>query len=328
MPRYVFDVFISHSSKDKTVADALKHRLEASSVRTWKAPDNILPGQVWEEAITGAISICKITLLIWSTDSQDSQQVKRELTLAASMNKVIIPFRIQDLKPEGTFAYYLTNTHWLDAFSQDAESGILEAVDRVNKILGALSSDKQPNAQVEEACSSSILEEEIEHEDEVKPSDRICFDRRLVDLGTGAEANEGVEILDDKNRLQTSRSSDDELAWQAFRKRRNKLFYDSEEKVVLIHQASGSRVELTVDIKEGFFNDKGIYTLNGNCSEASPLGSDAFYAEDYIRIDNQQYSLYVSFAKRGQSILDIGKAMIVDLTELNINGRTVSVQFR
>lgn len=270
--------------------------------------------------------MCKITLLIWSTDSQDSQQVKRELTLAASMNKVIIPFRIQDLKPEGTFAYYLTNTHWLDAFSQDAESGILEAVDRVNKILGVLSDAKQPNAQVEKACSSSVLEEEIEHEGEVEPSDRINFDGRLIDLSNNAEVNGGVEILDDKNLLQTSWSSDDELGWQACRRRRNKLFYNSEEKIVLIHHASSSRVELTVDIKEGFFNDKGIYSLNGKCFEASPLGSDAFYAENYIEINNQQYSLYLSFAKRGQGILDIGKAMIVDLTELNINGRTASLQ--
>ena len=327
MSKYMFDVFISHSSKDKTVADALKDMLEASSVRTWKAPDNILPGQVWEEAITGAISVCKITLLIWSTDSQDSQQVKRELTLAASMNKVIIPFRIQDLKPEGTFAYYLSNTHWLDAFSQDAESGIREAVDRVNKILGALYDTKKPNTQVEEVRSSSILDEEIEHKSEAEPSNRIDLNGRLIDSGNGAEAEGDPEILDEKNQLQTSRRSDDELTWQACRKRRNKLFYDSEEKIILTHQASGSRIELTVDIKEGFINDKGIYSLNGKYFEASPLGSDCFYAEDLIQIDNHRYSLYLSFSKRGQGILDIGKAMIVDLTELNINNRTVLLPF-
>jgi len=299
MPRYVFDVFISHSSKDKVVADALKHRLEASSVRTWKAPDNILPGQAWEEAITGAISICKITLLICSADSQDSQQVKRELTLAASMNKVIIRFRIQDLKPEGTFAYYLTNTHWLDAFSLDGESGILEAVDRVNKILGALSDTKEPTTQCEEAFPSSLLGEEREHEDDGEPSNSTNCEGKPIDFDNSAETAGSVETLEDKKLLLSSRSSDDELAWHACRKRRNKLFYNSEEKIILIHHASGSRVDLTVDIKEGFLNDKGIYSLNGNSFEASPLGSDCFYAENFIAINNQQHELYLSFAKRG-----------------------------
>jgi hypothetical protein len=114
----MFDVFISHSSRDRIVADALKHALEVKSIRTWKAPENILPGQIWEEAITEAISQCIVTLLVWSAESQSSVQVKRELTLAASLGKVIIPFRIEDIAPEGSFAYYLTNTHWLDAFSK------------------------------------------------------------------------------------------------------------------------------------------------------------------------------------------------------------------
>ena len=160
MARYVFDVFISHSSKDKAIADALKHKLEASSVRAWKAPDNILPGQVWEEAITEAISICKITLLIWSSESQDSQQVKRELALAASMNKIIIPFRIQDLKPEGTFAYYLTNTHWLDAFSIDQVDAILVAVDRIAKILPFATPES--GKETKKALHGSITLEKLE----------------------------------------------------------------------------------------------------------------------------------------------------------------------
>lgn len=137
----MFDVFISHSAKNGIIADALKHRLESSSIRCWKAPDNILPGQVWEEAITDAISLCKATLLVWSKESQTSQQVKRELTLSASLGKVIIPFRIEDIKPEGTFAYYLSNTHWLDAFSKNEENAIIEAVDRIKKILDAFPQD-------------------------------------------------------------------------------------------------------------------------------------------------------------------------------------------
>lgn len=145
---FMYDAFISHSSRDRLIADALKHGLEVSSVLTWKAPDSILPGQIWEEAITDAISQCRVIILIWSSESQSSLQVKRELALAASLGKVIIPFRIEEIKPEGSFAYYLTNTHWLDAFSTDQESAILDAVERIRKILpfAAPKSGQEPNS--------------------------------------------------------------------------------------------------------------------------------------------------------------------------------------
>jgi len=161
----MFDVFISHSSRDRIVADALKHALEVKSIRTWKAPENILPGQIWEEAITEAISQCIVTLLVWSAESQSSVQVKRELTLAASLGKVIIPFRIEDIAPEGSFAYYLTNTHWLDAFSKDQEDAFSEAVDRVKRILPAvvLPSSGQHEADIRAGSGHEVMIEARSH---------------------------------------------------------------------------------------------------------------------------------------------------------------------
>lgn len=193
----MFDVFISHSSNDRAIADAIKSRLEASSIRPWKAPDNILPGQVWEEAIARAISECKITLLVWSADSQNSQQVKRELALAASMNKVIIPLRIQDLKPEGTFAYYLTNTHWLDAFSNDEESGIGEAVDRASKILNTLCERNVFAKQVVESQDNFFAYQGAHHIVEKKSSESATGEQLWDDysqIKTPIECDERSEI--------------------------------------------------------------------------------------------------------------------------------------
>lgn len=137
----MFEVFISHSTKNRIIADALKHNLERNGIRCWKAPDNILPGQVWEVAITDAIRSCQIMLLIWSSDSQESRQVQRELSVAANAGKVVIPYRIEDIEPAGLFEYYLTNTHWLDAYSQDVENALQEVVRRVSAILGIVEND-------------------------------------------------------------------------------------------------------------------------------------------------------------------------------------------
>lgn len=49
------DVFISHSSKDKQVADAMCNKLESSGIRCWIAPRDILPGMDWTESLVKAI---------------------------------------------------------------------------------------------------------------------------------------------------------------------------------------------------------------------------------------------------------------------------------
>jgi len=86
------DLFISHSLSNEVVADAVRSFLEDRNINCWKAPRDILPGQNWAEAIFTAISECKVFLLILSDRSQESEQVAKELALAANLKKIIIPF--------------------------------------------------------------------------------------------------------------------------------------------------------------------------------------------------------------------------------------------
>lgn len=139
----MFDIFISHSKQDVLVADAAKHFLERRGIRCWKAPDNILPGQTWEEAIALAITNVRGILLIWSTHSQNSKQVCRELSLAATSEKIIIPYRIELVHPAGTFAYYLTNTHWLDAISDNTEDDLERLSNQIAELLPVQTDDVQ-----------------------------------------------------------------------------------------------------------------------------------------------------------------------------------------
>ena len=110
------DVFISYSSVDKNVTDALCHFLEERKIRCWIAPRDILPGQEYADAIVHAISNVKIFVLVCSKDSLQSQWVRKETNLAVSDNKIIIPFKIADCSLEGTaMKLYLGDRHWIDA---------------------------------------------------------------------------------------------------------------------------------------------------------------------------------------------------------------------
>lgn len=124
-------VFISFSYQDSEVASELKRNLEQHSIACWKAPESILPGQTWEESIVDAIAKSHLMVLVWSSTSQASVQVKRELTLACNQGKVIVPYRIEDISPAGTFAYYLSNTQWLDASSTSSCDAAIAMIVRI-----------------------------------------------------------------------------------------------------------------------------------------------------------------------------------------------------
>jgi hypothetical protein len=111
------DIFISHSSQDRDVADAACAALEQRGFRCWIAPRDILPGQDYGEAIVDAIRGSRLFLLIFSAATADSPQVKREVERAASQSLPIIPFRIADVQPARSLEYFISSAHWLDALT-------------------------------------------------------------------------------------------------------------------------------------------------------------------------------------------------------------------
>ncbi|MGD0795870.1 MAG: toll/interleukin-1 receptor domain-containing protein, partial [Dehalococcoidales bacterium] len=93
------DVFISYSSQDKAVADAVCATLEGRKIRCWIAPRDVLAGQPYAESILNGINKSRVFVLVFSSDSNLSQQVLREVERAVSKGIPILPFRIADVTP-------------------------------------------------------------------------------------------------------------------------------------------------------------------------------------------------------------------------------------
>lgn len=129
------DVFISYSSKDKPIADGICARMEADGLRCWIAPRDIDSGQDWPTAIANGIAVSKVMVLVFSQSSNMSEDVSRELYLAANNKVVIIPFVIENVKPEAGKAYYLGRTHWLDAMNPPTDEQIARLIERVHSIM-------------------------------------------------------------------------------------------------------------------------------------------------------------------------------------------------
>src|SRR5437762_13958361 len=90
------DVFISYSSRDTHTAQAICSALEAAGLSCWIAPRNILPGQTWSEAIMDGINGCQIMVLLYTSASNASPQVLREVERAVSKGLGLIAVRLEE----------------------------------------------------------------------------------------------------------------------------------------------------------------------------------------------------------------------------------------
>ena len=133
-----FDVFISYSSKNKNVADAIVSEFESNGIKCWYAPRDIMPGEEWVTAITRALENCKLQVLVYTEESNTSRQVMNEVAVAFNAGKTIVPFRLSEDKMSSEFEYYLTRVHWLDAVTPPLQEKIENLREYVDIILSGV----------------------------------------------------------------------------------------------------------------------------------------------------------------------------------------------
>jgi len=78
------EVFISYSTKDKPIADAVYAQLESRGIRCWIAPRDVLPGEQYAAALVRALRASRLMVLVFSSGANESEHVLREVERAAS----------------------------------------------------------------------------------------------------------------------------------------------------------------------------------------------------------------------------------------------------
>lgn len=151
------DIFISYSSKDKTYADAIVHTMEEYRLKCWIAYRDAVPGISYSESIIAAIRDAKIFLLIFSENSKQSRHVKNEINYATKVGSMIIPFRIEDVKPDDSLEYYLGATHWLEALTKPLQKHILRLKDTILATLSVKNEDVAPVTNATQTYSTSQI---------------------------------------------------------------------------------------------------------------------------------------------------------------------------
>ncbi len=114
-------IFISHSSKDALLAQSLAGYLESHGHRCWIAPRDIAIGLDYTDVINSALENCHTLIFLISKNSLDSTWAKKELSTAMSLNKKVLPFKIDKSEISSGFLFMLNNVQIIDAVNDPCE---------------------------------------------------------------------------------------------------------------------------------------------------------------------------------------------------------------
>src|SRR3954464_7336965 len=108
-------VFVCHASHDAGMAQRAVEVLEAAGVPCWIAPRDIEAGENYTQAILDALEAAPAIVLIFSSATNESPHVTRELETAVGSGTTIIPIRLENVEPNRALRYFIGTAQWLDA---------------------------------------------------------------------------------------------------------------------------------------------------------------------------------------------------------------------
>ena len=170
------DIFISYSSKQKSISDGVCHYLEENGCKCWMAPRDIPVGSEYGDLIEEAIKTSKVVVLVFSQAASISKWVKGEINVAFTEDKPILPFRVDETEIKGGLRVMLNQMHWIDAFPRYADR-LPDLLNSVCRFLGRQPqkvSDESERAEAERKAKETAERAKYEKE----RSERIEAERK------------------------------------------------------------------------------------------------------------------------------------------------------
>ena len=129
-------VFISYATADRKEALGLCKAIERRRTKCWISTRDVAPGENYQEAIVRSLRGARAMVLVFSEAANNSDEIKKELSLASRYHIPVIAVRIEDVEPTDAFAYELSTRQWIDAFA-GWDRSLDSLVRRIGELPGA-----------------------------------------------------------------------------------------------------------------------------------------------------------------------------------------------
>jgi len=149
------DIFISFASQDRKVASTLCTSLESRGFNCWISTRDILPGENFQTSIVQAIRRAKIMLLVFTANSNNSQEMTKELAIASQQKLIVIPLRVEDVAPSDAFAYEFATRQWIDLFA-DWEFALDQLSQRIANAISYQGTGSPASIKIDESAPAAL----------------------------------------------------------------------------------------------------------------------------------------------------------------------------
>src|ERR1700689_2266188 len=129
-------IFISYSSKDQKIAETIYQALEDRGHDCWIACRDVQPGENFQKAIVKALRSARVMLLVFTSNANNSDEIKKELVLAGRNRVTVVPVRVEDVVPSDAFSYEFATRQWIDLF-KDWEREIEQLALQLGHVLAS-----------------------------------------------------------------------------------------------------------------------------------------------------------------------------------------------
>lgn len=130
-PKVTRTAFVSHASQNKEKAQQIVQSLEERGLSCWVAPRDLRPGEEYGEEIMRGIRDSRCLVLVLSEAANESGMVRREVERAVSLGKPVFPIRIEEVLPSRSLEFFVSSTHWIDAWQDTLNQHIERLADHL-----------------------------------------------------------------------------------------------------------------------------------------------------------------------------------------------------
>jgi TolB-like protein len=127
------EIFISYRRADRDKAEALHRLLKERGVEAWYDA-KLATGEDWRTSTAKALERASIFVLLFSQAASESDDIIKELGAATFEKKLVIPVRIENIRPKGAFLYELATRNWFDAF-ENTEARFAMLADQLAEVV-------------------------------------------------------------------------------------------------------------------------------------------------------------------------------------------------
>jgi hypothetical protein len=109
-------IFVSYSRIDEEVVSHIVAHLEQDGCNVWIDREEIKAGELWQKAIVEAVDNAYAVVLMLSSDSAVSDNVRREVDLAEGANKKLVPVLLAPVELPANLRYQLAGIEWIEYY--------------------------------------------------------------------------------------------------------------------------------------------------------------------------------------------------------------------